>query len=75
MQAYDPYSIGDRFAPGDWQRPATCGPNGANCVEVNLADRESIGLRDGKLPGSPVLVFDAREWEDFVASVRAGQFG
>ncbi|MGC7099149.1 DUF397 domain-containing protein [Amycolatopsis lurida] len=74
MQTYDPHSIGDRFAPAGWQRPAACGPNGANCVEVNVAGREMVGVRDGKLPDSPVLVFDAGEWADFVESVRSGQF-
>jgi hypothetical protein len=74
MDIYDPYSASHTF-PGDtWQRPAVCGPNGANCVEVNLGTNGLVGLRDTKLPDSPVLIFNEDEWDAFLSSARSGQF-
>ncbi|WP_216214859.1 DUF397 domain-containing protein [Amycolatopsis aidingensis] len=74
MERYDPETVHDAFPKGAWQRPAACGPNNANCVEVNLGAEGKVGLRDTKLPGSPVLVFDDEEWVAFLSSVRSGQF-
>jgi hypothetical protein len=74
MQIYDPDSVSDTF-PGDgWQRPALCGPNSGNCVEINLGNDGLVALRDSKLSDSPVLVFDDAEWDAFLNSARSGQF-
>ena len=43
------------------------------CVEVALVEG-GAAVRDSKDPASPVLRFTAREWEAFLAGVRAGEF-
>ncbi len=74
MRRYDPYTAAGVF-PGDaWESPASCGPNGGNCVQVNLGAPGVIGLRDSKLSGGPVLVFDDGEWVAFLDAARAGQY-
>ncbi|MFD1044329.1 DUF397 domain-containing protein [Kibdelosporangium lantanae] len=74
MDSYDPTAIGDAF-PGDaWETAAFCGPNGGNCVEVNLGIQGFVGLRDSKLAAGPVLVFDDDEWNVFLDAARSGQF-
>ncbi|MGH3629181.1 MAG: DUF397 domain-containing protein [Sciscionella sp.] len=74
MRNYDHTATEHAFAPDAWQRPAFCGPNGGNCVEVNLSDGSLIGLRDSKSANSPVLAFDSQEWSAFLEAVRGGQF-
>lgn len=74
MDSYDPATVGETF-PGDaWQVAALCGPNGGNCVEVNLGARGLVALRDSKLVGGPVLVFDEGEWSAFLDAAKSGQF-
>ncbi|WP_370935568.1 DUF397 domain-containing protein [Amycolatopsis sp. cg13] len=65
---------GARLPDHAWRKPAACGPNSGNCVEVNLAAHGLVGVRDSKIDSSPVLVFDRREWDAFVAAVRRGEF-
>lgn len=72
MQEYDPWAISDLFPADGWETPAACGPNGGNCVDVNLGTPGFVGLRDSKL--GAVLMFDDAEWEAFLAAARAGQF-
>jgi Domain of unknown function (DUF397) len=43
------------------------------CVEVAL-DKTEVAVRDSKHPNGPVLLFDAHEWEAFVAGVQNGEF-
>jgi hypothetical protein len=74
MDSYDPAMIGDTFPAGAWETAKFCGPNGGNCVEVNLGTRGLIGLRDSKLATGPVLVFDDQEWDAFLAAAKSGQF-
>jgi hypothetical protein len=74
VQRYEPAAAVDTFPVADWQPPEFCGPNGGNCVEVNLGVTGMVGLRDSKLTGSPVLVFDDDEWAAFLSSARAGQY-
>lgn len=74
MRKYDPAVIGAAF-PGDaWETAAFCGPNGGNCVEVNLGTQGLVGLRDSKLAAGPVLVFDDEEWGAFLDAAKSGQF-
>lgn len=70
---YDPATAARSFDPAAWQKSFASEPNGGNCVEVNLAPGR-IGVRDSKIADSPVLVFDAGEWQAFLAAVKAGQF-
>ncbi|GAA4547465.1 DUF397 domain-containing protein [Amycolatopsis samaneae] len=74
MRFYDPHDVHDLFSEHDWQRPGMCDPQGGECVEVNLGDHDLVGLRDTKIPGSPVLVFTDEEWARFLEAARAGQF-
>ena len=83
MDAYEPHDPHDLarttpdragFPAHAWRRPSACGPNSGNCVEVNLGADGLVGVRDSKLAGSPVLVFDRDEWTGFLAAVRRGEF-
>jgi hypothetical protein len=75
MSSYDPFRAVDDFAVEQWEKPALCSGDGDNCVEVNRSLDGAVGIRDSKSAGSPVLVFTAAEWGDFLRSARAGQYG
>lgn len=70
---YDPATAASMFDAAGWQKSFASEPNGGNCVEVNLGAGR-VGVRDTKLRDSPVLVFDAGEWQAFLVAVKAGQF-
>jgi hypothetical protein len=72
--SYDPNTAGDVLSPGEWQKSFKSEPNGGNCVEVNIGAAGVIGVRDSKLPDSPVFLFDNNEWDAFIHAVKAGQF-
>lgn len=72
MGAYDP--VAGVLPSGGWVAAAACGPNGGNCVEVNLGAAGFAGLRDSKRPTGPVLVFTGREWAAFLEAARSGLF-
>ena len=44
------------------------------CVEVQLLSDGTIGLRDSKDRSKPPHLFTSREWQAFIAGVRAGEF-
>lgn len=71
---YDPNTAGRFFDEDKWTKSFASEPNGGNCVEVNIGSDGLVGVRDTKLAKSPVFVFDAGEWEAFLAGVKAGQF-
>ena len=73
MANYDPTTIADAFPGGAWGA-ALCGPNGGNCVEVNLGIRGLTGLRDSKFAAGPVLAFDGEEWRIFLDTAKSGRF-
>lgn len=56
-----------------WRKSTKCGP-GPDCVEVALRPDGTVGVRDSKDPGGPVLDFTGSEWTAFLAGVRDGQF-
>jgi hypothetical protein len=74
VQQYNPSAVDHEFPTDQWQSPAWCGPNGGNCVQVNMGANGIVGLRDSKLSDEVVLVFDDEEWKAFLAAARAGQF-
>jgi hypothetical protein len=74
MNSYDPLHAADDFAAENWQKPWRCSSAGDNCVEVNRSPEGAVGVRDSKLPESPVLVFTSAEWNEFLGSARAGQY-
>lgn len=56
-----------------WVKSSLSFSNG-NCVEVaDLADG-SIGVRNSRDPGGPVLQFTPDEWHAFIAGARNGEF-
>ncbi|MDQ0378630.1 DUF397 domain-containing protein [Amycolatopsis thermophila] len=71
---YDPHTAVRLFDESKWQKSFASEPNGGNCVEVNFAASGLVGVRDTKLVGSPVFVFDAGEWAAFLEGAKAGQF-
>lgn len=54
-----------------WQRSSKC--SGGECVEVAF-DGDEVLLRDGKDPDGAVLRISAEVWEQFVATVKDGEF-
>lgn len=62
------------FSSSGWKRAALCGPDGGNCVEVNLSVAGHVAVRDSKRGRSPVLVFHDHEWLSFLTAARAGKY-
>ncbi|WP_277954635.1 DUF397 domain-containing protein [Saccharopolyspora soli] len=74
MHHRDPSSR-ELLAPQGWRTAASCGPNGGNCVEVNLSTPGRVGVRDSKgLTGDVVLDFNTAAWTGFLAATRSGRF-
>ena len=74
MDSDDLVTIADVFPGGAWQKAARCGPNGGNCVEVNLGSQGLAGIRDSKFATGSVLVFDHGEWGAFRDAAASGRF-
>lgn len=66
-------SSGSVFPDDAWKSAKFCGPNGGNCVEVNLGAREVVGVRDSKPADGGVLVFGQARWGSLLEAVRAGR--
>lgn len=65
--AVSPTDAGIRFRTSSF-----CSAGG--CVEVALLPDGHVAVRDSKAPGTSTLVYSAREWTDFVAGVKDGEF-
>jgi uncharacterized protein DUF397 len=61
------------FSRASWRKSSHSGDNGGACVEVGFASG-AVAVRDSKHEGGPVLVFDRREWDAFLARARARSF-
>ncbi|HEX6351401.1 DUF397 domain-containing protein [Actinophytocola sp.] len=72
MSGDNPATIGHVFPDDMWASAAFCGPNGGNCVEVNLAGRGVVGVRDSKPVAGPVLTIGEVGWRAFLATTRSG---
>ncbi|MCS7475692.1 DUF397 domain-containing protein [Umezawaea endophytica] len=57
-----------------WRTAHHCGSDGGNCVEVNSAAVEVVGVRDTKRPGGRPLVFPATGWRGFLLAAHDGRF-
>ncbi|WP_327149031.1 DUF397 domain-containing protein [Nocardia sp. NBC_01329] len=60
-----------------WVSGATgvgAGVPGTHNVEIAMLAEGHVGMRDGKNPEGPVLVFTPGEWAAFTAGVRDGEF-
>jgi hypothetical protein len=51
-----------------WRAASRC--NNGDCVEVALLSSDTIGVRDNKNSGGPVLRFSVAEWNVFIKRVR-----
>lgn len=61
------------FRDDAWESARFCGPNGGNCVEVNLSGRGVVGVRDSKSVTGPVLAFGAAGWGAFLVAAKSGR--
>ena len=57
---------------GPWVRSSFSFANG-NCVEVAELPGDSVGIRDSRDPGGPVLGFTRAEWAAFLCGARRGE--
>ena len=48
--------------------------SGGGCVEVGRLVDGGVAVRDTKDRNRPALVFNATEWTEFIAGVKAGEF-
>ncbi|QIS16801.1 MULTISPECIES: DUF397 domain-containing protein [Nocardia] len=55
-----------------WQRAGDGA--GKDSVEVAMLADGHVGLRDGKNPDGPALIFTPGEWAAFIAGVQDGEF-
>jgi predicted secreted Zn-dependent protease len=56
-----------------WTKSSKSSTNGS-CVEIQADGRGNVKVRDSKLGDtSPILVFNAQEWDAFVEGVRDGE--
>lgn len=60
-----------RLTADGWRTASRCGPNGGNCVEVNVGTG-IVGVRDTKPAEGPVLVIDNAGWRSFLTAASAG---
>ena len=64
-----------------WRKSSYSNGTGGSCVEIaSLAGStddigHTIAVRDSKDPQGPALVFTAAEWREFIAGVKAEEFG
>lgn len=57
-----------------WRKSSRSNGNGGNnCVEVAFLDT-TVAVRDSQNPSGPALLFTPADWDDFVASVKDGEF-
>ena len=74
QRSTSPYPTIQSALPADGWRSA-CGPDGGNCVEVNLAGTAGIvGIRDSKPGAGPALVFGRAGWRAFLTGTVAGSY-
>ncbi len=58
-----------------WRSATRCGPNGGNCVEVNLTGVDNagiVGIRDSKPERGAVLTVGPTEWRTFLRATIRG---
>ncbi|RJO76927.1 DUF397 domain-containing protein [Nocardia panacis] len=60
------------LATAVWQRAGESADG--ESVEVAMLAEGHVGLRDGKDPDGPALIFTPSEWTAFVAGVQDGEF-
>jgi Domain of unknown function (DUF397) len=67
-------SLASSVVPGSiWVKSSMSFANG-NCVEVSDQPGGTIGVRNSRDRGGPVLRFTPDEWQAFLGGVRNGEF-
>jgi hypothetical protein len=74
MDGDDLATVAGGFPSGSWAVAGFCGPNGGNCVQVNLGIAGVAGVRDSKSVAGSVLVFAGEEWVAFLGAAKSGRF-
>ncbi|MEV4326651.1 DUF397 domain-containing protein [Microbispora rosea] len=54
-----------------WLTTSRC--TSGNCVQIAFLP-EGVALRDSKNPGQGMLVYSTREWREFIAASKAGDY-
>lgn len=62
------------FVEQEWRSARACGPNGGNCVEVNLGAPGVVGVRDSKSSIPELLIFNRAGWGAFADALRRGRY-
>ena len=73
MDSYNRAATGGDLPDDAWRSAEYCGPNGGNCVEVNLGARGVVGVRDSKSAAGPLLAFGDAGWGTFLSATRDGR--
>ena len=58
-----------------WFSSSFSGGNSNNCVEVAFVPHAGVAVRDTKDRSRPSRRHSAAAWQEFLAAVRAGEFG
>lgn len=58
----------------NWRKATRSGAGNGGCVEVAFGEDGTVGVRDSKDRGGPVLEFTPYEWECFTGGVHDGEF-
>jgi Domain of unknown function (DUF397) len=61
------------YSSVDWKKSSRCGAN-AQCVEIGRLGDGVVGVRDGKVPASPVLAVSAPEWNGLITAIKRGEY-
>ncbi|MET9391693.1 DUF397 domain-containing protein [Streptomyces sp. NPDC006624] len=56
-----------------WRKSSYSDGGANNCLEAADNCPGTVPVRDSKLPNSPILVFGARTWTEFVRGVKASR--
>ncbi|MCK2221762.1 DUF397 domain-containing protein [Actinomadura sp. ATCC 31491] len=51
-----------------WRTASRC--SNGDCVEVALLSPDTVGVRDTKNPGGPVITFSSHDWTTFVKRIQ-----
>ncbi|SCG15537.1 protein of unknown function [Micromonospora echinofusca] len=57
-----------------WFKSTKSGPNCDNCVDIKFNGGGNVEVRSSRDPQGPTIVFDAGEWDAFIAGAKAGEF-
>lgn len=67
--SYSDASGGSCVEMATWRKSTHSGGDGGSCLEVSDGQLGVVPVRDSKQPEGPHVVFRARAWAEFVASL------